>query len=230
MKEESAKFLINEIESYCSNRFGSMTKNDFEVLIFKALLEDGLKNKSNYHISRILHIPESKVKRLKYEADLKYTKSSEYEDEKFKELDSILKKSVWKGSTAKIQLSIEDLSLRKFLDHILKTHYSFSDSSFNSEIVTISSSDLELIFSSYEDGKKVIDEFNNITQKIVNSYPSIVKPTFKELLPEIILELSKTTSGIAKSMEGIINLSPLNLIEKIGEKFVSQLPYFKNKK
>lgn len=225
----SLQFIEKEITRYLEKGFGTYNKNDFEVLIFKGLLDQEFKGKNNYQISRCLQIPESKVKRLRYESDLKYSDSSVYDEEKYRELDHLLKQAIWKTSNSKIQISVEDLALRKFLDNILKTHNSFSDSSFNSEIVTISPSDLEIIFSSYEEGKKVIDDINNLLKNITLINKSTKPPTFKELLPEIILELLKTSSGIAKSVEGIVNLSPSYLIEKIGLKFITNLPYFKNK-
>ena len=60
------------IDRYLKRGFGSMNKNDFEVWIFYFLLHNQLKGMGNYDISLELRIPESKVKRLKYEAELKY--------------------------------------------------------------------------------------------------------------------------------------------------------------
>ena len=63
------------IDKYLTRGFGSMNKNDFEVEIMHWLLQNRLNGKSNYEISRKLRIPESKVKRLIYEASLKYERS-----------------------------------------------------------------------------------------------------------------------------------------------------------
>ena len=52
------------IDNYLKRGFGSMNKNDFEVMIMHELLQGKLKGKSNYEISRELRVPESKVKRL----------------------------------------------------------------------------------------------------------------------------------------------------------------------
>ena len=81
---ESIKDFIKEV--YLERGFGTMNKNDFEVFIFNEIVKDpqgilefSKKDKddkplkpSNYDLSILLKIPESKVKRLAYEADLKY--------------------------------------------------------------------------------------------------------------------------------------------------------------
>mgnify|MGYP003296971562 CR=1 FL=1 len=52
--------------------FGSMTKNDYEVFIFNELLKTSdYEGKSDFEISIKLKIPQSKVKRLRYEAALR---------------------------------------------------------------------------------------------------------------------------------------------------------------
>ena len=56
----------------CINRFGSMTKNDYEVALFHEMLRAGLNDKTDFQISLLLHIPETKIKRLRYEATLRY--------------------------------------------------------------------------------------------------------------------------------------------------------------
>ena len=67
------KFSVSDaIQAYLNHGFGSMTKNDFEVWIFNYLLQNRPTNTSNFDFSVELRIPESKVKRLRYEASLKY--------------------------------------------------------------------------------------------------------------------------------------------------------------
>lgn len=131
------------IDQYLEKGFGSMNKNDFEVWIFHQLMQEKLKGKSNYEISTGLKLPETKVKRLRYEANLKYGKSNEtvYHEQ----LKAILKKAHVKKDGSCIQFVIEDVSLRKFLDYELKKGNRFSNSSFNSEIVSLDIDDLQFI-------------------------------------------------------------------------------------
>lgn len=133
--------LNKAINEYLNRGFGSMNKNDFEVWIFNYLLQDKLKGLSNYEISIELKIPESKVKRLKYEAGLKYGKTKDtaiYASE----LEVLLSKAQLKKNGMCVQFVIEDIQLRKYLDSLLKQDGRFSDTSFNMEIVSIDADDL----------------------------------------------------------------------------------------
>lgn len=132
------------IDEYLAKGFGSMNKNDFEVWIFYYLLNSRLKGLSNYDISIELRIPEQKVKRLRYEAGLKYgspQKTEVYADDFAK----LLKKAQLKKDGSCVQFVVEDVQLRKYLDSILKKDGRFSNTSFNTEIVSIDTDDLEYL-------------------------------------------------------------------------------------
>ncbi|MBR2881710.1 MAG: response regulator transcription factor, partial [Prevotella sp.] len=80
MSITSSNSLINE---YLERGFGTMTKREFEVMILHDLLQNELKGKSNYEISRKLGITEAKVKGLVYEVSLKYDKDEETWKQRF---------------------------------------------------------------------------------------------------------------------------------------------------
>ena len=67
------------VEWYLGRGSGSMNKNDFEVWIFNYLLKTKCYEMSNYEVSVWLKIPESKVKRLRYEAELRFSTANEDE-------------------------------------------------------------------------------------------------------------------------------------------------------
>ena len=84
------------IQDYLQRGWGSMNKNDFEVWIFYQLLQNddySLKEASDYQIAIALRIPESKVKRLRYESMLKYGLLEEQAENLFrlKILNDVLK-------------------------------------------------------------------------------------------------------------------------------------------
>ena len=131
------------LETYLKRGFGSMNKNDVEVLMFRILLEReqtteliGLKGLSNYAISLRLQIPESKVKRLRYEAELKYPSVTKEEDKRKLLLD-VLHKVQYKKENMKIQLLVSDKMLRLYIADLLSQGGRFFDTSFNSNIVSI---------------------------------------------------------------------------------------------
>lgn len=131
------------VDNYLNRGFGSMNKNDFEVMIFYYLLQKKFQNKSNYDISIELRIPESKIRRLRYEAELKYgsTDTNLYANK----FERLLAKSILKKNGSCVLFNVEDVQLRKYLDSILKKGGRFSDTSFNSEIISIDIDDLEFL-------------------------------------------------------------------------------------
>lgn len=191
------------IQTYLDRGFGSMTKNDFEVMIFAELIQTSLHGMSDYQISRDLRIHESKVKRLRYEASLKYNILSE-EDYRlmFKEIaqNAIIKDE-------KIILSIEDISLRKFINFKLKKNGKFSDTSFNSEIVVIRSKDFAELLKELYYTQRELKQINDKIDKINESLSK--KITFKDVISVFI------NASVAHLGERLIDIGVDNILEFI---------------
>ncbi len=181
-----------------------MNKNDFEVWIFHYLLEHELQGKKNYEISINLKIPESKVKRLRYEAELKYSDATP--DDKYNMVCDQLKKAHFKKDGKCIQFIIEDIYLRKYLDSILKKDGRFSDSSFNSEIVSMDYDDLEYFLGIPNGGKENIDKILKDVRKIVNDKDM----TFKKLMTKMSEKLG--TSVFDFTIQGLLTTATTTLL------------------
>ena len=143
------------IERYLEKGFGSMTKNDFEVFIFSELILGEYANSNNYQISCKLKIPESKVKRLRYEANLRYAQDIEIRSRKAF-LHAIKQVKLRKDKdNEKVVFIIEDITTRKYLEHRLKENGTFADFSFNSELVVVNINDfVKLILDCYGEEEK----------------------------------------------------------------------------
>ncbi|WP_439185016.1 hypothetical protein [Carboxylicivirga taeanensis] len=132
-KEEFAEEFI---EQYAKRGFGSMNKNDFEVLIFHLLRRYGdLKDKTNFEMSLDLQLPETKVRRLAYESDLKYGQMTEAAIKEA--FFAIVAKSKLRVDLSKVEFVIENKFIRSTIGAQLKNLGHYADSSFNSEIVRI---------------------------------------------------------------------------------------------
>lgn len=141
------------IDRYIERGFGSMNKNDFEVEIFHYLLQTNyFESTKDYEISRQLRIPQSKVKRLKYESELKYPEKNQ--DEKVRE---ILDNAHIFFDKESIVLSIENEIVRKYLDCKIKKHNGYTDMSFNSELLRLSFDDYIFLVEEFE-GKDNVDK------------------------------------------------------------------------
>lgn len=155
-------FAKTFLDSYFQNGFGRMSKTEIDILVFHLLASTSLTSFSNYEFSRILKISETKVKSLRYEASLRY---DNHDDDSLKcKFASIIKNDNFKVFGDKIVICIEDKLLRNFIDYRLKSIGSFSDSSFNRELMTINSDMfMELLKSLYGDKAffKLEKELNN---------------------------------------------------------------------
>ena len=190
--------LEEVINNYVHRGFGTMNKNDFEVWIFHQLLCGELHNKTNREISIALRIPDSKVKRLRYEADLKWgapNDDSAYHDA----LTNVINKARLVRDRTQILLVIEDTALLKYLDAKMKSANVSWDKSFNSENIFID-------FEQYENFCKEVlsKEYNEtitILKRKFKDDPTIVK-FFKELgnktREEVIKELACGAVSVAK--------------------------------
>lgn len=192
--------LADFINEYLTRGFGSMNKNDFEVWIFNYLLQNRLQGMSNYDISVELRIPETKVKRLRYESSLKYgnpTDTTQYN----KAFHTLLGKvNMKKGTDSIIQFAVEDIQLRKYLDSILKKKGRFSDTSFNSEVVSITLDDLaELLDATCtsEDKKKFMQK-----AKGGEKFGELVKKALVKLVSMTIE--TGITSGISMGLSQLL--------------------------
>ena len=214
LSPEASNWLMKKINDYISNGFGSLTKNDFEVLIFNALLQDrNFRKKSNFAKAKELGISETKIKRLSYEADLKFKRD---ETDLYNELISSLESVTVKGNTNLLQFVITDKYLRGYLDDVLKTNNRFSDSSFNSEIVTIDFKDLLVIYEAFPQGKK------DILKIMETAYSCLNKDITPKALFDNLLSCLQNSKSLIGATINVTALGIKTLLKKIDkEKFMN---------
>lgn len=207
MSKES--ITIEEIiQSYLKRGFGSMNKNDFEVWIFNEWRKLQDKNLSDYAISKELKISETKVKRLRYEADLKY--SSDNDDDKLQEhFFELLKTAKYKKENSKLQFVIKDKLLRGYISDCLEKDGRFMDSSFNANMVSIYVDDFSFLLEQFKeviDTDKIIKEAEKKAESYHDfpvKFSDIIKEKLKDLGKEYVGEL--TTESICNFIKGLKN-------------------------
>jgi len=201
MNNSSNNFQLSSvINEYVNRGFGSMNKNDFEVWIFNYLLQNDLHGKSNYDVSVELRIPESKVKRFRYEASLKYGNPSD-KDQYNAAFKALLNKvNLKKGSDKTIQFAVEDIQLRKYLDSILKKKGRFADTSFNSEVVSITIDDLAELLNEVCTEKEKQDLLKKAKEK---NFVDIAKKALEKILNAAIT--AGMTQGIDIAITALVN-------------------------
>ena len=178
------KFASEFMSRYSTRGFGAMNKNDFEVLIFDLLKKYGdLEGKSNYEISRTLQIPETKVRRLAYESDLKYSQLTE--ENITVAFFKIVANSKLRGDLNKVEFVIESKFLRTSIGAQLKKLGHYADSSFNAEIVRIHmDSFIDLLEHYYN--KKAIERIVKDCKEAIKKDKDTTEITFKLILRKFL--------------------------------------------
>lgn len=207
--------FATDFEKYYLNRgFGTMNKNDFEVLFFYLMQTYGdLGNKSNFALAKELEISEARVKRLAYEADLKYKKESD------KELRgrflSLLGKAKLQKDKVSIRFVVEDKYLRSSIYEDLKSDGYFLDYSFNSEIVTIQKEALIKLMEKYysdEQKEEINKEYRRVKKIAKAGDKSFFSTAMSSLFDAVIhkgvddADLGKLLELLSKGAAGIAEI------------------------
>lgn len=201
------------LDTYLQQGFGSMTKHDFELLIYHLLANktDLLENKSTYEISNLLSLTENKIKNIQLESYLKYEHKNHKSciDKVISEIQAANIKPELDGN--KVKFTLDNPILKRELEHAIKKIGYNVDYSFNKDIVSINIisfiSSLKMTYP-----RKTLSIENKITNSVKQSFKQekeIFKKINKLTLPEI---LSKYSGKLASKA---IDISP-NLISLLG--------------
>lgn len=193
---------------YCTQHFGRLNKKDYELAVFHLLLQNELKDCSDFAISRRLKITEAKVKQLRYEVNLVIQKDDSVYREELMQLMSTASYKFADGGK-KIQFCVNDKMLRLFLNDQLNQIGSFADSSFNSNIVSVTARDLLFLLGAdkHADTVKKInqslrDNANDLPQdahqKLVELAQSVAKDFGEKISPNV-------TNWIMAQVEKYVN-------------------------
>lgn len=151
------------LDNYLNFGLGSMPKSDIDALVMHLLDTYGLDDSgalatlSNQEVSEKLKTPVSKVKRLRYDAALKFGES--VEDQAKGRLLAALSKSSLEPDGNKICLIIEDALAKNWLQGQLKRQQQIFDYSFNTEIVKVSSDGLFKVLEAVFEENEALEDF-----------------------------------------------------------------------
>lgn len=138
-EKEKIVFADTFLDEYLKRGFGSMNKTDLETLIFYALrkAKEGSELRSNYEWSLQLRVPEAKVKKWNYEADLRYI-DVDPQSLKVEFFKLLANRDKFVMDERRVQFAVENRCLREMLAADLKKLGYFADGSFNSEVMSLS--------------------------------------------------------------------------------------------
>lgn len=137
--EKCQKLIFEDIkENYFNKNFGSLSKTDFELIIFKNYILACKESKlptSDYELSKKLGIKQSKVRSLK---QLKYKKfDSSDENWWINELNDNLNNAHFDSLNRTIKFIVEDINVKEELIHYIEINGWYDDTSLNKKLITL---------------------------------------------------------------------------------------------
>ena len=154
-----SSFETEFLDNYLKFGLGSMPKSDIDALVMHLLDMYGINGSNplaihgNQTVSERLKTPVTKIKRLRYDAALKF--GGRIEDQAMGRLLAALSKASLEPEGEKICLIIEDSLAKNWLQGQLKIYQHIFDHSFNTEIVKVSSTGLFQVLDAVFDQKEL---------------------------------------------------------------------------
>ncbi len=185
-----AGFANDLFEMYLKNSFGSLNKTELEELFIELLRRhSNLREMSNFEISINLHIPESKVRNMLYQSQLKYV------DFSVQEIRQNLFYQLWSGffevlEDGRIYITIENKYIKQAVEAIVKGKGMTPIGTFNKETLILTTDGFsELIPELFAPEEiKLINE--ELKVKKCSSFSKAIKSLIKpETIKDNIVEI-----------------------------------------
>lgn len=135
-KSDSVKrIFIDFVKEYLTPSYGSMSKRDFEILLFMKLQELGAiqKDPDLYQLIKDLKISRTRVRNLLYEAKMRTSKEEDLDNE----LIQLLQKPVFLKDGDKVAIEIQNPLLTDHFRFKVKELGFITDGSFSAELVKL---------------------------------------------------------------------------------------------
>lgn len=209
------------ITQYLNPAYGSMSKRDFDILLFIELQNMGLipKNPEIYDLVSSLKVTRSKARNLLYESKLRTTNSNALDSE----LKEILVKPIFLKDGDKISLEIGNPFLIDHMRSKLKELGHITDGSFSSELVKLTTDAFVALFD------KMIEDRNKdtIKQELINcgakedaSFKAVLKSTLGKVAEKIVGQVGEEVAGnVVDSVSGYLNPILGNSVEIMKDRF-----------
>lgn len=194
----------------CFERFGSMNKNDYEVELMYLLLNNCNEDSSDHALSTQLKIPISKVKRLRYEADLQHPKDSNYYKSEFYKI--INTTSFKTDNNGNLMFSVKNKALREYLNDCIEKAGSFFDSSFVGDIIKLTPTDFFLLIAGFENKEELVKRIKESISQNKRDLPKDLAEKGVELLKATLKDVTNNfapnvTNFIIESIENNLKVN-----------------------
>lgn len=191
LDEAKAKVALKELVSgYLTPAFGSMSKRDFDILLFMKFQELGLidTNPEIYKLVTELRVTRAKARNLLYEAKLRASTEEDLDNE----LKALLKNPIFLKDSDKIAIEIENPYLTDHIRYKLKKLNHLTDGSFSPELIKLTTEGyISLFEASLPNQSK-----DEITQALIDAGAS-VDTSFKGVMKDVLKKVGTKVAGDA---------------------------------
>lgn len=220
VEAEKVKESFSELlADYLKPAFGSISKRDFDILLFMKLQKLGVipNNPEMYELVSQLRVTRSKARNLLYESKLRQTTTSELDEE----LKNLLKNPIFLKDNDKIGIEIDNPYLIDHLRAKLKKLNHITDGSFSPELVKLTTDAFIALFESClpdESKASIKKAFVEIGVKADTSFKGILKGAIKKIGSKLADEAGEQLSESVGDYLGPLIAGSL---DQIKEKFTA---------
>lgn len=196
--EDVKSAFIDLLKSYLTPAFGSISKRDFDILLFMKLQELNVidKNPEIYEIVSELRVTRAKARNLLYEAKLRVSSSADLDAE----LKELLVNPIFLKDQDKIGIEIGNPYLIDHLRFKLKKLNHITDGSFSPELVKLTVNAYIAVFETYlpdESKQKILNSLIEIGATNDTSFSGVMVSILKKLGAKVADDVG---SDIAESI------------------------------
>jgi hypothetical protein len=211
--------FIELLRDYLTPAFGSISKRDFDILLFMKLQELGVIDKSPeiYELVSELKVTRAKARNLLYEAKLRASTSEDLD----RELKELLVNPIFLKDQDKIGIEIGNPYLIDHLRFKLKKLNHITDGSFSPELVKLTVDAYISLFESYlpeYSKQEVLDSLINIGAASDTSFSGVLTSILKKLGTKVADEVG---GQVAESIGGYLKPIIDGNVSSIAEIFSS---------
>lgn len=206
------RIFIDFVKEYLTPSYGSMSKRDFEILLFMKLQELGAiqKDPDLYQLIKDLKISRTRVRNLLYEAKMRTSKEEDLDNE----LIQLLQKPVFLKDGDKVAIEIQNPLLTDHFRFKVKELGFITDGSFSAELVKLNYSAYIALVESM-----ISDEAKNTTVELLVDADIMKDTSFKGVFTELVKKIGAKIANEAgeQAIEDAVKyLSPI-ISGKIGD-------------
>jgi hypothetical protein len=222
MDANEVKAAFKELlADYLTPAFGSISKRDFDILLFMKLQELGVidNNPEIYELVSDLKVTRAKARNLLYEAKLRVSSEEDLDEE----LKQLLINPIFLKENDKIGIEVENPYLTDHLRFKLKKLNHITDGSFSPELVKLTTEAYLALFKSYlpdKSEKKIIKAFVEVGAKKDTSFTGIMTAVLGKLGSKVADEAgSELAKSLGKYLGPILTGSTESIKELFSEFF-----------